>query len=98
VGGVADHVHFLASLNTTHCVADLVREVKKASSGWASERYSRFGWQTGYGAFTLSAKERPAVINYILNQEEHHRTISSTDELLALLKEHDIQYDPRYFV
>lgn len=36
VGGVADHIHLLASLRATYAVADLVREVKKASSAWAS--------------------------------------------------------------
>lgn len=32
VGGVADHVHLLVGIRTTHAVADLVRETKKAST------------------------------------------------------------------
>ena len=32
VGGVEDHVHLLASMKTTDAPADLVRELKKASS------------------------------------------------------------------
>src|SRR6185369_14552224 len=44
VGGVADHVHILAAIKSTHCVADLVRETKKASRAWARERYDRFSW------------------------------------------------------
>jgi len=50
VGGVADHVHVLASLKATHCIADIVREVKKASSVWAATHNPEFGWQTGYAA------------------------------------------------
>ena len=30
VGGVADHVHLLAGLKATHCLADVLRELKKA--------------------------------------------------------------------
>jgi len=32
--GVADHVHILLGLRATHRLADVVREVKKASSRW----------------------------------------------------------------
>ena len=37
IGGVADHVHILAGLKSTHCVADFLRELKKASSAWVHE-------------------------------------------------------------
>jgi hypothetical protein len=97
VGGVSDHVHFLASLKGTHAVADLVREVKKASSLWAKGRYRRFAWQTGYGAFSISHSDVPGVVAYIANQDEHHRKLSSADELRALLVEFGIPYDEKYF-
>ena len=32
VGGVADHVHLLVGLKATHCLADVMRELKKSSS------------------------------------------------------------------
>jgi putative transposase len=32
VGGVADHVHLLIGLKATHRLADVLRELKKASS------------------------------------------------------------------
>src|SRR5262249_49652968 len=34
VGGVDDHVHLLVGHKATHCLADFVRELKKASSVW----------------------------------------------------------------
>ncbi len=34
VGGVADHVHILCRLGRSVTVADLVRELKRASSRW----------------------------------------------------------------
>jgi REP element-mobilizing transposase RayT len=46
IGGVEDHVHVLFGLKTVHCIADFVRELKKASSVWASENHEReFEWQ-----------------------------------------------------
>jgi putative transposase len=97
VGGVADHVHVLAGIRATHSIADLVRELKKASSIWASERYERFAWQEGYGAFSVSASHVSVVTEYIRNQEQHHLQISSADELRALLAEFGVEYDERYF-
>ena len=37
VGGVADHVHLAVRLSRTLCVADLVKEVKSASSKWLKD-------------------------------------------------------------
>ena len=55
VGGVEDHVHLLIGLKATHAPADLVRELKKASSNWVSARYDpAFAWQEGYAIFTVS--------------------------------------------
>jgi hypothetical protein len=43
----------------------------------------RFAWQTGYGAFTVSESQVPAVRRYIESQEEHHREITFKEEFLA---------------
>jgi REP element-mobilizing transposase RayT len=99
VGGVTDHVHLLVGLKATHCLADVLREVKKASSKWVHEQIGlqTFVWQEGYAAFTVSAPARPAVQQYIANQEEHHRARSSRDELLDMLPKAGIEYDHQYF-
>jgi putative transposase len=99
VGGVADHVHLLVGLKATHCLADIMRELKKASSAWVHEEIGcrTFGWQEGYAAFTASAPTRPAVQQYIAHQDEHLRERSSRDELLDMLAKAEIEYDPRYF-
>ena len=71
VGGVADHVHLLIGLRATHCLADVLRELKKASSAWvhANIGLRSFAWQEGYAAFTVSATARDAVRRDIANQE-----------------------------
>jgi putative transposase len=98
IGGVADHVHLLIGLRATHCLADVLRELKKASSAWVHKQigFSSFGWQEGYAAFTVSATARESVQKYIANQEEHHRTRSFEQEQLAMLNTAGIEYDPRY--
>jgi len=54
------------------------------------------GWQDGYGAFTLSIKEKDGLIKYIIGQEEHHRTESFIDEYKRLLADAGIEFDERY--
>lgn len=98
VGGVSDHVHLLVGLRATHCLADVMCEVKSVSSRWVHETpgCGRFAWQEGYGAFTVSESQRIAVRRYIENQEEHHRTRTFREEYLELLKRHGVEFDGRY--
>jgi len=77
VGGVEDHVHVLVRFPTTISVADFARQLKGASSHFVTQvlrSADPFKWQGGYGAFTLSRRGIPTTREYILNQEEHHRT------------------------
>ena len=98
VGGVADHVHLLVGLKSTHCLADFMRDLKRSSTGWIQSELSArtFAWQEGYAAFTVSATGCDRVREYILTQEEHHRTTSFRDELVKLLQWANVEYDPRY--
>ncbi len=75
VGGTGDHIHVAAGLRATHCLADVMREIKSESSRWIHEelRQAGFTWQEGYGAFTFAAPDLESVRAYVLNQEEHHR-------------------------
>ncbi len=99
VGGVADHVHLLVSLRPIHCLADVMRDLKKESTNWAKgEINRRFGWQDGYAAFTVSPTATAAVRKYIANQEAHHAKRSFVDELKELLKDAGIEYDEKYLL
>ena len=99
IGGVADHVHILVGLKATHCLADVMRELKKAATAWVRQEtgIASFAWQDGYAAFTVSASSRPAVRGYIANQEEHHRVKPFREELLEMLSKAGIEFDPKYF-
>ncbi|HUQ72184.1 MAG TPA: IS200/IS605 family transposase [Planctomycetaceae bacterium] len=98
VGGVADHVHLLVGLKSTHCLADVLRELKKASSVWVHEQIALpgFAWQEGYSAFTVSPTACDGVRRYIANQEQHHRRKSFREELIEFLKTAGVEFDERY--
>jgi putative transposase len=98
IGGVADHVHLLVGLRATHCLADVLRELKKASSVWVHQEIglTSFAWQDGYAAFTVSATARNGVLGYIGNQEEHHCKRSYREELITTLDLAGVEYDPQY--
>ena len=99
VGGVADHVHLLASLRPVHCIADLMRDMKKDSSTWAKDNFEHdFAWQEGYAAFTVSPSATNSVRNYIANQEAHHAKLSFVDELKELLEKAGIAYEEKYLL
>ena len=99
VGGVEDHTHSLFALSRTHSIASVVKEIKRTSSGWiktASRNMSKFYWQGGYGAFSVSQSNLTDVIRYIENQEEHHKRVTFQDEYRAFLKAYGIEFDERY--
>jgi len=95
IGGMDDHVHALFRLPPTITLARAVSLLKANSSRWISERGTRFSWQKGYGAFSVSSSNISAVIKYIDNQEMHHRKMSFEQEFIALLDRHGVQYDPK---
>lgn len=99
IGGMADHIHIAAKYRADVSVADMVRLIKTNSSKWAGERRDLtlwYGWQTGYGAFSVSESRLPALRTYIQNQKQHHTTTSFQEEFVALLEKHGIDYDERY--
>jgi REP element-mobilizing transposase RayT len=99
INGPNDHVHILASVAAKHSLSDLMRELKADSSGWVHKNFPEhksFGWQIGYGAFSVSHSNVVDVEKYIANQEEHHRKVSFQEEFVAFLKKHEIEYDERF--
>ncbi len=99
VGGVADHVHILCALSRNLSIAKLVGEIKRGSSKWIKTKgriLTKFAWQNGYGAFSVSSTEVERVRRYIATQENHHRGRTFQDEYRAFLKEYEIEYDERF--
>jgi len=77
----------------------LVKDIKLASSSHIKENnlFEEFtSWQVGYGAFTYSIKEKDRLIEYVKNQEEHHKIITFREEYIELLLEQEIEFDEKY--
>ena len=97
-GGMDDHAHLLLSLPSSLAIAEAMRKIKSGSSLWMHEScgLAGFEWQEGYGAFTIGLSQVDATAAYIAGQAEHHRKRDFQAEFLAILKQHGIEYDPRY--
>jgi len=96
-----DHLHILTSLHPTVALSDLVKDLKVSSSQFIKENqvFPQFnGWQTGYGAFTYSYDAKEHLIEYIKNQEEHHKTMTFLDEYQNFLNEFGIEFYEKYFL
>ena len=99
VNGTANHVHLLVSLSKNVALSAVVGELKKSSSKWIKTKgagFRDFGWQDGYGAFSVGQSNVAALKEYIARQKEHHRKRTYESELLELLKKYGVQYDERY--
>jgi REP element-mobilizing transposase RayT len=99
IGGVEDHIHLLANLASTKSVSDSIRDIKSNASRWLNElpeAKNWFGWQKGFGAFTVSHSQIEIVRSYIQNQREHHRTKTFEEEFIELLRRHEIDFDRKY--
>lgn len=101
INGVEDHLHILTHIHPTIAISPLVKDIKNASSFFVKQQklFPKFtGWQNGYGAFTKSIKEKERLIRYVMNQENHHKTISFKEEYIILLKDHGIDFDEQYLI
>ena len=99
INGAFDHVHILIGMSPSIALSDLVRDIKNNSSKFINDKkwiLGKFQWQEGYGAFSYSRSQRPEIINYINNQEEHHKKASFREEYLNILKKFDVEYNDEY--
>jgi REP element-mobilizing transposase RayT len=101
IGGVEDHIHILTHIHPTIALSGLVKDIKLSSSEFIKTNnvFPGFtGWQEGYGAFTYAIKDKQFLIDYIKNQEEHHKRITFKEEYLDFLKEHKIVFEEKYLL
>ena len=100
VNGMEDHLHILCDLHPMIALADFMRDMKTSSSIWLKQtgNFPEFdGWADGYAALTYAWKDKDMIVNYIKNQQEHHKKETFEDELRSLLREHGIEVDERFF-
>ncbi|MCE7058700.1 IS200/IS605 family transposase [Dyadobacter sp. CY343] len=94
-----DHVHIFVGFKPVILISDFVKEIKVESNefinakGWTK---FKFAWQEGYGVFSYSHSHINSVVNYILNQEEHHRKKSFQEEYKEFLEKFQIPHKSEY--
>ncbi len=99
VGGIEDHVHLAVRLSRTITISEFISGTKTGTSKWLNSvapELKDFAWQEGYGAFSVSGSNLDALINYIENQEEHHKKFSFQEEYRKILKQYGVGFDEEY--
>jgi REP element-mobilizing transposase RayT len=101
INGVEDHLHLLIGQRPHQSLSDLMQDIKGSSSKWINDNHltkKKFEWQGGYGAFSYKQSYLPTLINYIKNQESHHKKERFIDEYKKLLKLFEVEFDERYIL
>ena len=92
-----DHIHALFCMNRNKTVSEIVRIIKTSSTIWYRQKIgTNFHWQAGYGGFSVSQSQVKKVVEYIADQENHHKRKSFQEEFRGLLDAHGIEYDEKY--
>lgn len=101
INGVKDHLHIVTHIHPAISLASLIKDIKLATTEYIHYEFlfpGFDGWQDGYGAFTYSINAKNNLIEYVKNQEDHHRLKTFKDEYIALLNEHEIKYEEKYLL
>src|ERR1700751_614941 len=86
IGGGGDHVHVFSSLSKNIAFSDLIGRLKGTSSKRLKEKgLHEFGWQNGYGAFSVSESNVESVTAYILNQPSIIRNLATRKRFVKFL-------------
>lgn len=99
IGGYTDHLHILTHLHPSLALANIVKDIKLATSKWIKTKqlFPAFsGWQDGYGAFTCAWRDKGRILNDIAHQHEHHRVKTFHEEYIEMLQKAGIEYNEQY--
>ena len=91
--GVSDHFHLLVGQMPVMSQSKVANQIKGESSHWINSNdfiSQKFAWQGGFSVFSVSHSQVQKIRNYIMNQEEHHRTMTYEEEVRKFLKANDI--------
>ena len=99
INGMPDHLHMLVGFRTDETVSNFMKDIKGDSSRWVNKNgviRSQFNWQNGYGAFSYSKWDVATIIRYIQRQKIHHQSVTLREEYVAILDQHEVDYDEKY--
>ncbi len=99
INGMPDHIHLFFGMKPVQSVSKLISEVKSNSSRWINEKHfvrGKFSWQEGFGAFSYGHSQLDDVIEYVMNQKQHHKKRSFKEEYLSFLRKFDVDFNSEY--
>jgi putative transposase len=94
-GGQAEHIHLLVSLGKDQNISKVSQMIKGESSYWINKHRlgkGRFEWQDDYFAVSVGESQVQTVVDYINNQQEHHRKKSFTEEVDEFMQKYGFRF------
>lgn len=102
IGGMPDHIHMLIDLHPSIALSDFMHDTKLAISRFMNQNKNLFpdfqGWGDRYAAFSYGQDKKETIIRYIMNQQEHHKTVSFADEFRAFIESNGGVINEKYFL
>ena len=98
INSMSDHVHLLFTMPATISLSDFMQALKASSSKIikTKEGFEMFkAWSEGYAGLSYSLKDKDMLVNYIINQQEHHKIVTFKDEYISFIKEMGLEFDER---
>jgi len=98
INSMSDHVHILFTMPATIALSDFMKAIKASSSKIIKsiEGFEKFkAWGEGYAALSCSLRDKDKIIQYIINQQEHHKKVTFKDEYLSFIKAMGLEFDER---
>lgn len=99
INGMPDHLHIVIGMRPTQSLSELMQDIKGSSSKWINDNKlaaGKFSWQQGYGAFSYNRSQLPKLIDYVKDQEEHHKKKTFSEEYKDFLKAFEVEFDEKY--
>ena len=99
INGMPDHLHVVFGMRPYQSLSNLMENIKSGSSKWINDQRlikGKFRWQDGFGAFSYSKSQLPAVINYVKNQKRHHQKKTFLEEYVEMLEKAEVEFNPKY--
>lgn len=95
IGGVENHIHLVVSIPPKLSISDFVKGIKGSSAHHLNYGLDKpiphFGWQRGYGIFSLGSKQLAQAVAYVQNQKTHHQQGTT---IAALEQDDDEEVSP----
>lgn len=96
VNGIEDHIHLVVDVNASYSKSRLMQDIKSTSSFWMKRcgLFNGFrGWCDGFFSESKDRNSLDTIINYVKNQELHHKGETFVAELKRFYRSHGLEWN-----